>query len=50
MESLKFLPDMTIAEACYSVGFKSQSAYISAFVKNIGCLPGEYKKRKKYKF
>lgn len=44
IESLKLLKEMSVADACYNVGFKSQSAYISAFVKNIGCLPKEYKK------
>lgn len=47
IESLKLLKKMSVADACYNVGFKSQSAYIAAFVKNIGCLPKEYKKTRK---
>lgn len=43
MESLKLLQKMNVADAAYAVGFHSQSAYISAFTKNMGCLPSEYK-------
>lgn len=43
-ESLKILKKKSVTETCFEVGFKSQSAFISAFVKNIGCLPSEYKK------
>lgn len=50
-QSLPLIGTKTGSEVAYSVGFKSQSSYISAFVKNIGCLPSEYKKRiaSKYK-
>ena len=48
LESLPLLNEMLLSQAAYTVGFKSQSAYISAFVKNMGYLPSEYKK-KKYK-
>lgn len=44
-ESLALIGNMTVAEASYAVGFRSQSSYIAAFVKNVGCLPSEYKKR-----
>lgn len=44
LESLSLLFDMPGAEVSYAVGFKSQSAFISAFRKNMGCLPSEYKK------
>lgn len=44
-ESLTHLEKGSVAQASYAVGFKSQSAYISAFVKNMGCLPSEYKRR-----
>ena len=43
-ESLSLLSQMRGADAAYAVGFRSQSAYISAFVKNMGCLPSEYKR------
>ena len=44
-ESLPYLETGSVAQASYAVGFHSQSAYISAFVKNMGCLPSEYKRR-----
>ena len=44
-ESLTHLEKGSVAQASYAVGFHSQSAYISAFVKNMGCLPSEYKRR-----
>lgn len=44
LESLPLLNEMLLSEVAYSVGFKSQSAYISAFVKNMGYLPSAYKK------
>lgn len=44
LESLPILNEMLLSQVAYSVGFKSQSAYISAFVKNMGYLPSEYKK------
>ena len=47
LESLPLLNEMLTSRAAYEVGFKSQSAYISAFVKNMGCLPSEYKKYSK---
>ena len=34
---------MSVAEAAYAVGFHSQSTFISAFKKTMGCLPSEYK-------
>ncbi|MBQ2942441.1 MAG: AraC family transcriptional regulator [Clostridia bacterium] len=42
------LNKMSGSHVAYSVGFKSQSAYIAAFKKNMGCLPSEYKKSKKF--
>ncbi len=45
LESLPLLNEILLSEVSYTVGFKSQSAYIAAFVKNMGCLPSEYKKR-----
>ena len=44
VESIKLLSSMTIAEAAYAVGFKYQSAYISAFKSYMGYLPSEYKR------
>ena len=44
LESLPLLNEKLLSEVAYSVGFKSQSAYISAFVKNMGYLPSAYKK------
>ncbi len=46
LESLPLLNEMLSSNAAYEVGFRSQSAYISAFFKNMGCLPSEYKKRR----
>lgn len=46
LESLPLLNEMSSSGAGYEVGFKSQSAYIAAFKKNMGCLPSEYKKHK----
>ena len=43
-ESLPLLGKMLCADVAYAVGFGSQSAYIAAFRKNLGCLPSEYKK------
>ena len=43
IESTRLLAQMPITEVCYGVGFRSPSAYIAAFKKNIGCLPSEYK-------
>ena len=34
-------------EVAYTVGFHSQSAFISAFKKNMQCLPSEYKIKRK---
>lgn len=48
LESLPLLMCMPGAEVSYAVGFKSQSAFISAFRKNMGCLPSEYKKQMEY--
>ncbi len=45
MESARLLAHMSITDACYAVGFRSQSVYIAAFKKNMGCLPSEYKKQ-----
>ena len=44
-ESLSLLARMNVTDAAYAVGFHSQSAYIAAFEKNVGCKPSEYKKR-----
>ena len=44
-ESLPYLENGSVAQASYAVGFHSQSSYIAAFVKNMGCLPSEYKRR-----
>jgi len=46
LESLPLLNEMSSSGAAYEVGFKSQSTYIAAFKKNMGCLPSEYKKHK----
>lgn len=43
-ESVRLLGHMSVAEASYSVGFRSQSSYIAAFRRMFGCLPSEYKK------
>lgn len=43
MASLALLPKMNVADSAYAVGFKSQSAFISAFKKHIGHLPSEHK-------
>ena len=43
-ESLALLARMNVTDAAYAVGFRSQSAYIAAFEKNVGCKPSEYKK------
>lgn len=45
IESTRLLEHMKITDACYAVGFQNQSVYISAFRKNMGCLPSEYKKQ-----
>lgn len=45
LESLSLLSTQSVAEASYAVGFHSQSAYIAAFVKSMGCKPSEYKRR-----
>lgn len=42
-ESLALLKTMSVADAAYTVGFQSQSAYIKAFKKYMYCLPSEYK-------
>ena len=42
LESLPFLKHMSGAEVAFAVGFGSQSAFISAFKKNMGCLPSEF--------
>lgn len=42
-ESLPLLEHMNVTEVAYTVGFHSQSAFISAFKKNMQCLPSEYK-------
>lgn len=46
-ESLPLLEHMSVAEVAYTVGFHSQSAFISAFKKNMQCLPSEYKIKRK---
>ena len=45
IESIYLLPHMSTTDACYAVGFRSQSVYIAAFKKNMGCRPSEYKKQ-----
>lgn len=50
LESLPLLNEMSSLGAAYEVGFKSQSAYIAAFKKNMGCLPSEYKKHRYDKY
>ena len=44
IESLPILLSSNVTNACYTVGFNSQSAYIQAFKKNMGCLPSDYRK------
>lgn len=44
-ESLALLEHMSVADACYAVGFGNQTSYIAAFRRKMGCLPSEYKKR-----
>lgn len=46
-ESLALLESMNVADVAYSVGFHSQSAFISAFKQNMHCLPSEYKSKLK---
>ena len=46
-ESIVLLDHMNIAEAAYSVGFRSQSAFINAFKNTMHCLPSEYKAKNK---
>ena len=46
-ESIVLLGHMSIAEAAYSVGFHSQSAFIHAFKSIMHCLPSEYKAKNK---
>lgn len=43
-ESLGLLEHMSVADACYAVGFGNQTSFISAFRRIVGCLPSEYKK------
>lgn len=45
LESIPLLGQMSITEACFAVGFRSPSVFISAFKKNLGYLPSEYRKR-----
>lgn len=45
IESVQLLPTLSVTDACYAVGFRSQSVFIAAFKNNMGCLPSEYKKR-----
>lgn len=47
IESIKLLPQMSVTEACYGVGFRNPSVFIAAFKKTLGCLPSEYKKQQK---
>lgn len=44
-ESMSLLPYMSVAAVAYTVGYKSQSSYITAFKRYVGCLPSEYKAR-----
>ncbi len=46
-ESLALLQHMSVTDAAYAVGFRSQSVFITAFKKNMGCLPSEYKAKLK---
>lgn len=46
-ESLTLLESMSVADTAYAVGFHSQSSFISAFKKNMQCLPSEYKAKRK---
>lgn len=46
-ESIVLLDHMSVAEAAYSVGFRSQSAFINAFKNTMHCLPSEYKSKNK---
>ena len=47
--SLALLETMSVADAAYTAGFHTQSAFISAFKQNMQCLPSEYKARQKQK-
>ena len=42
--SLPLLREMSVAQAAYAVGFRSQSAYIAAFKRTMGCLPCAYRR------
>ena len=42
-ESLVLLQSESVANTALRVGFHSQSSYIAAFKRYIGCLPSEYK-------
>lgn len=42
LESLSLLQTQTVAQAAYAVGFRSQSAFITAFKHTMGCLPSAY--------
>ncbi len=46
LESLSLLEYMSVADACYAVGFGNQTSYIAAFRRQMGCLPSEYKRVK----
>lgn len=41
--SLPLLQGGSVAEAAFAVGFRSLSAYIAAFKREMGCLPSAYK-------
>ncbi len=46
LESLGLLGHMSVADACYAVGFGNQTSFISAFKRIVGCLPSEYAKKR----
>ena len=46
-ESLPLLETMNVADVAYTVGFRSQSAFIKAFKAIMLCLPSEYKSKHK---
>jgi AraC-like DNA-binding protein len=48
-ESLPLLETASVADVSYAVGFRSQSAFITAFKRNMNCLPSEYKLKYKRK-
>lgn len=45
-ESLPLLTTMRVTDTAYAVGFRSQSAFISAFKREMGYLPSHHKSQK----